>query len=618
MDFMKPDTFFKPLFLLFAVLFISFSSVAREFYVSPAGNDSHPGNVDQPYKTVVKALQAAVSFLAENQQEDCIIWFENGEYPIKEPLVFRSINTRQGNHLSLKALPGAKPVISGGVNLENWEQMADGIWKASLPEMVRKNINPRELFIGSTRCTRARYPNEGYLKVEKVGSDRRTHFYFKKGDFPVPQNAAGTELVLLHDWSISRIGVKDINTTEHKLTAVDSIGAKNPAFFNLDHWEAQPRYFLENAPEFLDADYEWYYNPEEKAVYLKLPPSVIPSAQKIIIPVSEGLVVLEGEENNPVNNIHFEGIQFLHSAWSIPEQGYCGVQACHYDPRPLREGWNVVPAAITAVWAENCSFTSCSFGNLGGSGLWFGTGSSNCKVTGSDFYDISGNGIMIGEGQDRLVNSDQWWKSAPEQVAVGNMIENCRITKCGAQFSGAVGIWAGLTAETIIRNNTIFELPYTGISMGWMWSPEPTPSRANVIEGNHIHHIMQVLSDGGGIYMLGLQPGSRIVNNHIHNVSINAGRAESNGMFLDEGTTGVVVEGNLIYHIAKSPLRFHRATVNLVKDNILFCGEDTPPVRYNNTKEADIRLQNNTIYSEYEDDFHATIQKVLLEWKHLK
>ena len=67
--------------------------------------------------------------------------------------------------------------------------------------------------------------------------------------------------------------------------------------------------------------------------------------------------------------------------------------------------------------------------------------------------------------------------------------------------------------------------------------------------------------------MLGLQPGSQLINNNIHDVKINAGRAESNGMFLDEGTTNVLVANNLIYNIAKSPLRFHKATTNLVKGN---------------------------------------------------
>jgi hypothetical protein len=222
---------------------------------------------------------------------------------------------------------------------------------------------------------------------------------------------------------------------------------------------------------------------------------------------------------------------------------------------------------------------------------------------------------MIGEGRDREVNNEKWWQSAPEQVALGNTIENCPVTECGKQFYGAVGIWCGLTTETTIRNNTIHNLPYTGISIGWMWSPEPTPCRENSIDGNHIHHIMQTLSDGGGIYMLGLQPGSKILNNHIHDVDLNVGRAESNGMFLDEGTTDVIVENNLIYSIAKSPLRFHRATTNLVKENRLFCSENMPPIRYNTTKEEDIQKVNNQVFYENDSDYKMQLKKAIAEWE---
>ena len=135
------------------------------------------------------------------------------------------------------------------------------------------------------------------------------------------------------------------------------------------------------------------------------------------------------------------------------------------------------------------------------------------------------------------------------------------------------------------------------------------------IDGNHIHHIMQILSDGGGIYSLGLQPGSKILNNQIHDVKINAGRAESNGMFLDEGTTDVLIANNLIYNIAKSPLRFHRATTNLVKDNYLFCRDENPPIRYNTTKEEDIKKENNKVFNEGDVGYNLELRKAIEKWK---
>ena len=599
------------------IIIISISTCfAKDIYVSPKGNDNNPGSKKLPLQTIHQAKNKAVEMLEKGGEKDVTVWLADGIFRVTEPLVFESLKTTSINtKISFKAEKGSKPIISGGIEISGWEKNNAGFWEAKLQENKNEPVELRELFIDGKRAVRARFPNEGYLQVKKAGADRRTNFYFEKGDFPIPANVKDVELVLLHDWSISRIAVKEINQAENKITAVDSIGARQPEFFNIDNWEPNPRYFLENAAEFLDADFEWFFDTNNNKISLKLPENQNPESLKIVVPVSNGLLQLKGTEINPIKNIHFEGITFENCAWNIPENGYCGVQACHFDPRPDNLGWSVVPAAIYVEWTENSTFKNCAFQNLGGSGLWFSTGCKNCTVENSAFSDISGNGIMIGEGQDRLVNGKQWWQVAPNQVALGNTIENCTVQNCGTQFFGAVGIWCGLTAETTIRNNEISDLPYTGISIGWMWSPVSTPCRANVIDGNHIHDIMQILSDGGGIYMLGLQPDSKITNNHIHDVKINAGRAESNGMFLDEGTTDVLVENNLIYNVAKSPLRFHKATINLVKDNYLFCTGDNPPIRYNSTKEDDIWKNGNKVFKNGDLNFHNELNLAIKKFK---
>jgi hypothetical protein len=73
--------------------------------------------------------------------------------------------------------------------------------------------------------------------VKKAGEDKRTNFYFEKGDFPIPSKSKNVELVFMHDWSITRIGVKEINADASQLIAVDNIGAKSPSFFTIDNWE---------------------------------------------------------------------------------------------------------------------------------------------------------------------------------------------------------------------------------------------------------------------------------------------------------------------------------------------------------------------------------------------
>jgi len=118
---------------------------------------------------------------------------------------------------------------------------------------------------------------------------------------------------------------------------------------------------------------------------------------------------------------------------------------------------------------------------------------------------------------------------------------------------------------------------------------------------------MQVLSDGGGIYTLGFQPDSVLRANWIHDVPLNMGRAESNGMFLDEGTTGFVITGNWIHGIQRSPLRFHRATINRVEKNVLLLADEkTPPIRYNSTNPKDITQVDNTIAVEQPGRLHKS------------
>jgi hypothetical protein len=597
----------------FLFILVSCTVKHSDFYVSGTGDDNNPGTKEKPFLTVQKAKRAVHEIISRGGSKKIIVWIGGGTYRLNESLVFGPEDSGSEKcSIFYRAIPGEVAEFSGGIEIREWEKQKDGLWIARLNSIDILNINFRELFIDGNRAIRARHPNNDYLRVATVGSDKRTNFSYNENDFPLPDDPSEVELVLLHDWSISRIILSGIDPGKKVISAKDTIGAEGIDFFTLDHWEKNPRYFLENSRVFLDSDSEWYFDKKDKILYLKLKDGESPVSKKVVVPfISNNLVHFTGTETQKIRNIQFESIKFSYCSWSLPEKGYAGIQACFFDPRGNKTGWNVVPSSVEAVWSENISFINCRFSNLGGSGLWIGTGSVNCLVSGCHFEDISGNGIMIGEGNDRHVDGELWWKKVPGQAATGNKIENSTITLCGRQFFGAVGIWCGLTAKTSIINNLIYDLPYTGISAGWLWNPDPTPCRENYIEGNHIHHIMQTLSDGGGIYMLGLQPGSRIINNNIHDVPLNAGRAESNGMFLDEGTTNVEISGNLIYKIAKSPLRFHKATTNLVKNNTLSCSADNPPVRYNNTPEKNIVLENNQILTEANPDDLKILEKLI-------
>jgi hypothetical protein len=610
---MKITTFFLA---VLGILLLAGCRNQSAFYVSPTGDDTHSGTRGRPFATLERASRAVRSAWVSGQQVDVTVYLAGGIYNLEEPVVFKPEDSgRNGGRVIYRAMAGEQPILSGGKQIGEWERGENGLWVAKVPQVNGKPWIFRELFVDGERATRARHPDQGYLRVARVGEDKRTNFSFNPGDFPIPGDAGEVELVLLHDWSITRIPLRRIDSVESQIFAIDSIGAKGIPFFTLDHWEPHPRYFLENSPAFLDRTFEWYLDRETSSLYLKLPEGMDPGELEIIAPVTGNLILLDGTEEEQIKNICFEGLSFSHCAFDLPSGGYAGVQACHFDNREGGPGWRTIPCAIEGRWTAGCSFKDCSLTHLGGSGLRFGSGSRDCVVTHCSFSDISGNGIMIGEGRDRLVGGAPWWKSVPQEVASGNRVEDCIITRTGRQFYGAVGIWCGITARTQILRNQVSEMPYTGVSMGWHWSTEPTPCREFRIEGNHIHHVMETLSDGGGIYTLGWQPGSEIINNRIHHVDINAGRAESNGMFLDEGTTDVTIARNLIYGIARSPLRFHRATTNLVENNVLVCNEGIPPVRYNRIDEKDIVMKGNLILSTSNKEDMSKLAGLIETWE---
>jgi hypothetical protein len=589
-------------------------SNTTEIFVSPRGNDSASGTSNAPVATLQKAAELAKE---TSKEKPVNIWLSGGTYRIEEAL---ELGMEDGGTeiapVTWKAIAGEKVVVSGGVSIKGWKKENDHMWSATLPDGI--SATPRELFVNNQRAVRARFPNSGYLRIDKAGEDNRTNFFFNKNDFPIVENINSLELILIHDWSISRIGIENIDWDRNHIVAVDSIGIRKLNFFNITNWEKHPRYFLENAHEFLDAPGEWFCNDEEGKIYY-----IPKEGEKIdeieaLVPVATKLLCLTGDFKNreQVAYVNFEGIIFEHSSWLLPEKGYCAAQACFYDDRINNgESWAVVPPAIELNLASNCNFISCVIRHTGGTGIWIHEQCTDCTISDSHIHDISGNGVNIGEGRDRLYQGKSWWLYAAEQVSENNTLVGSVIEDCGKQFYGAVGIWAGLVAKTTIKNNEVKDLPYTGISVGWMWSSVPTPSRENIIDSNHIHHIMNELSDGGGIYNLGLQPGSRMSNNLIHDVKVNVGRAPSNGMFLDEGITDVVVENNIIFNIAKSPLRFHKATTNVIRNNVLVCGEGIKPFTYNNTKEEDIKKIGNVILHHSSESDMEKLQAYVDEWK---
>ncbi|MCL2710860.1 MAG: right-handed parallel beta-helix repeat-containing protein [Planctomycetaceae bacterium] len=561
------------------------ASLPDILFVSPQGHDINEGSPERPFATIQKAVDAASQRIANAnlpegvEEPGVFISVEAGTYFLTEPIRIKT------SRISLWGKDGA--TISGGRIITGFTQVEDGLVVADIPEVKAGNWNFRDLYVNDQRAIRARHPNTGFFRVNKAGADRRTNFTYNEGDLKNWQDLdstglGGVELVFLHDWSITRCPIKEINEAERRLTVPIRIGC-DLDFFHIDGWEPHPRYYVENSIEFLDAPSEWFLDTEEGKLFYRLKEGETADSIEVIAPVLTQLLVVEGTNEQKIKDIGIFNIRFAHAAYfPKPENTVWETQAAAFmvPGGPGGSQFLPSPAALHFEFAQNVNIHECRFEHLGENGLWFSKGCSHCIVNRSIFRDIGANAIMIGTHNHQ------------DTVEICAIHQNL-VEKAGQTLYGAIGIWVGFGKHVDIHDNIIRELPYGGISLGWQWNPNPTPARENKIRNNLIYNCMLTLSDSGGIYTLGYQPDSIIEGNIIHGIPHAHGRAESNGMFLDEGTKGFIIRNNTVFGTEQSSLRFHKADTNVVENNILLNKPGVPMIRYNSTPERNIELINN-------------------------
>jgi parallel beta-helix repeat protein len=137
----------------------------------------------------------------------------------------------------------------------------------------------------------------------------------------------------------------------------------------------------------------------------------------------------------------------------------------------------------------------------------------------------------------------------------------------GNVFPDGVAIISHRASNIVIGDNLIHHHRYSGISIGWQWG-YGTPFSSNVIvEGNYIYNIgRHILCDQGGIYTLGVLRGSAITNNVIKNVFSYA--MYMWGIYLDEGTSDIVVSNNVVYNTGWASMFQHYGANNTIINNV--------------------------------------------------
>jgi hypothetical protein len=532
---------------------------ALEFHVSPTGNDGAAGTGTKPFRTVERAKMEVRKKVAVGLREPVTVFLHGGTYELSETMVFGPEDSGTEAFPITYAAPTNETVIlSGGRTITNWRKGEQGQWTADLPDVKAGKWFFRQLIVADRRAVRARWPNEdGVLRIAAVG-DGVKQFTFNQ---PLPKETiAGqdAEIVVYEHWSITRGLVT--SSDEKNLTTATPMGWIGHG----DYTTASPGKFcyLEHARAFLDQPGEWFLDKAAGILHYLPLEGENPARAVAVAPRLERLVVIAGTKGNPVRNIRFQGIRFEHADFPLPAIGYNEIQAAHYGTT-TKDRTYVHPVAVECAWAEDCRFERCRFAHLNNSGIGFGPGCRQNVVMGCTIEDIGGNGVMIGwrgVGEIENGNLDADWKD-PADAPTGNEVVNCHIQRCGADSQGSCGVYAAFSDDTRVAHNLIHDMPYTGISLGFRWDARPSTQTRCVVESNHIHDVMKKLADGGGIYTLGVQPGTVLRGNHIHDIrrSTLAVGAPNNGFFIDESSKGFLFESNVVHKTEGETVRFNKS-----------------------------------------------------------
>lgn len=569
---------------LIAVLTAVTAADAGNIYVSPGGSDSAAGTTDEPLLTVGEALKRAREWrrLGDPEASDDIhLILADGIYPLAKPLFVRPEDSgHTGSATIVCAAPGANPVISGGVEVTGWSRgtadkrvpaaLSDKIWVAPAPLVGNRQVETRQLYIDGVKANRASQFAPGEMNRMVNFDPEQLTITVSAPDIDL--TAAGQLEMYVHQrWAMAILRVKSITPLPDGNVEVRFHDPESQLEFA--HPWPQPviggekgnsSYYFANALELLDEPGEWYQDYPSGLIYYYPRPGEDMHTANVVAPVLETLLTVDGSRERPVSDIRFDGVAFEYSAWLRPSlEGHVTLQGGFrlLDAYKLKipglpekaelenQAWIARPeAAVTVSHASGIDFNNCTFCHLGATGLDYIVAVSQSAITNCRFDDIGGTALQIGIFPDEGFETHVPYKPVLEgDICSDITVSSNLITNATNEDWGCVGIGAGYVRDLTISDNEVSHLNYSGICVGWGWTPLESGMCNNHIIDNYVHHFASTLYDAGGIYTLSNQPGSVISGNRIED-KIDAPYATNDRgfyIYFDEATDGFTVEGNL-------------------------------------------------------------------------
>lgn len=562
-----------------------------EFHVATQGKDDNNGTAAAPFATLVRAQRAVREAKQNGKLAGPVnVIVHTGLYRLDKPLTFGPEDSGSADTpITYQAAPGERVMVSGGQGISGWKKLNDQLWTAELPDVKAGAWNFRQLFVGGQSRPRARLPKQGFFRVAKQIFDSplpnggkgpapyttgSRQFEFAPGDLkPNWTNIQDAEVIVYHFWTDTHLPVQAIDGEKN----VISFTHKSGKVFTDDYTKGGARYVIENVFEALSEPGEWYLNRKTGTLYYWPKPGEDMATVKVVAPRLPAIVKLQGdpERQKFVEHLTFRRLGFGYARFELPAGDVNNAQASA-----------TVPSAIKLWGAKNCTFENCEICNIGMYAIDISSGCRGNAFVGNDLHNLAAGGFRVNGGEAH---------SHPLLRTADNVISDNLVHHYGEIFPSAVGVLLMNTEGNSVVHNHIHHGYYTGISIGWVWGYTRSVSRDNRIEFNNIHDIGQgLLSDMGGIYTLGVSPGTTIRNNIIHDVDAN--QYGGWGIYHDEGSTHILVENNVVYNTKFTPFFIHYAKECTVRNNVFALGRLDQLGRGQVEPHSSVYFEGNIVY----------------------
>ena len=458
-------------------------------------------------------LAAATRAEEAGRHDKLVIELPQGKHSVTEPFVLSLKENPELSHVDVTLCAE----VAGGAEINSLVRLDGKQFKA---------IEGKEYQTYQFKKEKGKYPlfNDFFLNYKRIykskseiwrnldaltdderdGKVKREGFWapIEIAERVASDDLGSTELVIYIEWVFSIFHVKKIDLTKTREVdgktyalviladgEMDTFCTTFARHLNIGNREM----FFQNAPALLTTN-SFAYDYSKGKLYLNAAMPEYMWCHALEYPACETLIELDGIVNFTVRDVAFSGTTCKYGCENVYRSGQANTIPSLPDKRAKA-------AAIFARDTRGLTVDGCNFRNLGTNAVQVVDHNVRTTVKNSRFFDVSMSGISIG-------NPSWDWQIEKNRTFCAR-IENNVLKHIGYEYPASVALYVGQVDGLKILHNTVEDCAYSSVSVGWNWSPqkwelgEKVNIRNAEIAYNYFHNFMQLLRDGGAVYVLG-------------------------------------------------------------------------------------------------------------------